>query len=112
MTFAKDFTEITVQEAEKMIQTEEKVVLFIGRSSCPYCRRFEPKLANVAMTTGTKVFFINSENFVALSDIQVFRNTYQIPTVPGLLVANDGVVKVVCDSSLSEDAISEFITAI
>lgn len=110
MTFAQTFIKVSAQAAEKMIETEDKVVLFIGRPSCPYCRRFEPKLANVAMKTGTKVIFINSEDFTDLSDIQAFRHKYQIPTVPGLLVAHNGVVQVICDSSISEAEIQSFIS--
>ena len=47
-SFASFFTEITAQEAKKSLEVAEGFILFIGRPSCPYCRRFEPKLTQVA----------------------------------------------------------------
>ena len=41
--------------------------------------------------------------------VQAFREKYHVQTVPGLLVAQAGQVKVVCDSSLSQEAIADFI---
>lgn len=110
MGFAEAFTKITVAKAEQLIENDEHVVIFVGRSTCPYCQRFEPKLTNVAKASGQTVYFINSEDVADLAAIQIFRNKYTIPTVPGLLVAHAGEVKVVCDSSLPEDVIAEFIT--
>ncbi|MFC5632075.1 MULTISPECIES: thioredoxin domain-containing protein [Streptococcus] len=112
MTFAQSFVKITALEAENRIQSAEKFTLFIGRSSCPFCRLFEPKLTNVANALNEAVYFLNSEDFSDATEIQKFRSKYGIPTVPCLLVSNGGTVKVVCDSSLSEDAITEFITDI
>lgn len=107
-TFAEYFTPITAEEAEKQLQTADNFILFIGRPTCPYCRRFEPKLTQVAKDNQLTVHFLNSDN--QDSAIQELRATYDVPTVPGLLVAKSGHVKVVCDSSLSEEAILDFIT--
>lgn len=107
-TFADYFTPISVKEANAQLQTADNFILFIGRPTCPYCRRFEPKLTQVAKDNQLTVHFLNSEN--QDSDTQELRTTYDVPTVPGLLVAKSGHVKVVCDSSLSEEAILDFIT--
>lgn len=112
MTFARTFIPITSAEAEKLIQAGGNISLFIGRSSCPYCRLFEPKLAKVAQQLGEKIYFLNSEDFGDGSGIQALRAKYGVPTVPGLLVAKGGAVKVICESSLPESAIADFITAI
>lgn len=109
MSFAQAFTPVAVSKVEELIQEGNKVILFVGRPSCPYCQRFEPKLTAVANETGADILFVNSENLQEIEAIQAFRATYGILTVPGLLVANGGAVKVVCDSSLSEAAIAEFI---
>lgn len=106
-SFASFFTEITAQEAKKCLEVAEGFILFIGRPSCPYCRRFEPKLTQVAKDNQLTVYFVDSE--AADSDIQDLRTAYNVSTVPGLLVAKAGHVKVVCDSSLSEEAILDFI---
>ena len=45
-----------------------------------------------------------------LEDIQALRKRYGIATVPALFVSENGTAKVVCDSSLSEDDILDFIS--
>lgn len=104
----KDFEKITASQAEELF-TKEDVVIFIGRATCPFCRKFAPKINAVAKATNRKVYFIDSEEAKDLSALKYFRQTYSVPTVPGLIVSKDGSVKVVCDSSLSEEEITEFI---
>lgn len=108
--FASEFTPISVSEAKDKIASEVKFVLFIGRPSCPYCQLFEPKLSNVSKKIDNTVFYINSENTEELEDIQELRNRYGIATVPALFVSENGSTKVVCDSSLSEEDILDFIS--
>lgn len=107
--FASAFSLISAVAAEEAINSQEKIVLFVGRPSCPYCQRFEPKLRTVAKANNLHVNYLNSEDQSQLAEIQAFRAKYDIPTVPGLLVAEKGEVRVVCDSSLSEEAILTFI---
>ena len=104
------FEPITVATARERIEAGNKFILFVGRPSCPYCQRFAPKLANVAQATGAKVAYINSEDLVQIEEIQAFRRRYGIATVPGLFVAENGTAKVVCDSSLAEEDIIDFIS--
>lgn len=104
------FEPITVATARERIEAGNKFILFIGRPSCPYCQRFAPKLANVAQATGAKIAYINSEDFSQLEGIQAFRRRYGIATVPGLFVAENATAKVVCDSSLPEEDIIDFIS--
>lgn len=108
-SFASAFTPVSSTQAQALLSSGEKAVLFIGRSSCPYCRLFEPKLTAVAQREGLSVAFLNSEDATDSKGIQELRSAYGVPTVPGLLVADKGEVKVVCDSSLSEEAITAFI---
>ncbi|MFU2204201.1 thioredoxin fold domain-containing protein [Streptococcus hyovaginalis] len=107
--FASAFNLISAVAAEDAIQNQEKVILFVGRPTCPYCQRFEPKLTNVAKANHLSVDYLHSEDFSQIEAIQAFRDKYVIKTVPGLLVAEKGQVRVVCDSSLSEEAILDFI---
>lgn len=102
------FEATTAQNLTKLIASGDKIVAFIGRSTCPYCQRFAPKLAQVQAETGAKIYFVDSSNVAdqALADL---RAKYSVKTVPGLLVAKDGQVEVVCDSSLPVDAITDFI---
>ncbi len=108
--FASEFTPISISTVKDKISSTDKFILFIGRPSCPYCQRFEPKLSNVARKSEFNIFYINSENSDELGEIQALRKRYGIATVPALFVSENGTAKVVCDSSLSEDDILDFIS--
>ena len=109
--FAKDvsqFVETTAEKVEALIGEGKEVVLFVGRPTCPYCRRFAPKINEVREELGKEMYFINSEDR-ANEALAAFRAKYNMPTVPGLLVARGSEVRVVCDSSLSVEQIKAFI---
>lgn len=100
---------VSALDAREKIDSKEKVILFIGRPTCPYCRKFAPKLGQVIQETGAKVLYLHSEDMSQIEDIQALRQRYGVATVPGLLVAQNGTVKVVCDSSLDPEDIADFI---
>ncbi|KHD44734.1 bacteriocin transport accessory protein [Streptococcus uberis] len=107
----KQFEEVTVQELSDKIETEDKVIAFLGRDTCSFCRRFAPKLASVSKEKNYHVYFVASDNMVDLPLISQFREDNHIPTVPALLVSKHGSIRRVCDSSLSEQDIISFIEA-
>ena len=104
----KHFQVSKAGEIEELIQSGQKVIAFIGRSTCPYCQRFAPKLAEVQAETDELIYFVDSSNLWDRG-LHNLRSKYGIVTVPGLLVADKTEVKVVCDSSISEEVIKEFI---
>ena len=55
-------------------------ILFIGRESCPYCRRFVAKLSPLAQEAGLKVAYLHSQNPETLSQVQQLRKCqlYQV----------------------------------
>lgn len=105
--YIQDFTNVTVEQAQSLLTAKDGAVLFIGRATCPYCNRFAPKLHKVAQDKQVTVHFLDSSQ--VSPQLQALRDHYQVPTVPGLLVAKSTGVQVRCDSSMTEEEIVAFI---
>lgn len=108
----KDLEVTTVARAQEALDNKETATFFIGRKTCPYCRKFAGTLAGtlagVVAETKAHIYFINSEEASQLNELQKFRSRYGIPTVPGFVHIADGQISVRCDSSMSAQEIKEF----
>ena len=104
----KDLELTTVDRARQAIVDKETATFFVGRKTCPYCRKFAATLASVVADTKAHIFFINSEESGELDKLQAFRSEYSIPTVPGFVHVQDGQVSVRCDSSMTAEEIKAF----
>ena len=106
-TYSEDvasFKQISPEEADDLIQKEDLVVIYIGRETCPYCRKFVKKLSHVKAQIDTPIYYVLSSE--AMYD---FREQYNIVTVPGFIVKKNGEILVRCDSSMPEEEILEMI---
>ncbi len=104
----KDLEVTTVDRARQVIADKETATFFVGRKTCPYCRKFAGTLAGAVSETKAHIYFINSEEASELENLQTFRSEYSIPTVPGFVHVQDGQVSVRCDSSMTADEIKAF----
>jgi len=104
----KDLEVTTVARAQEAIDKKETATFFIGRKTCPYCRKFAGTLADVVAETKAHIYFINSEEASQLEVLQDFRSRYEIPTVPGFVHVENGEIKVRSDSSMSAQEIKDF----
>ena len=104
----KDLEVTTVARAQEALDKKETSTFFIGRKTCPYCRKFATTLAGVVAETKAHIYFINSEEASQLDALQEFRSRYEIPTVPGFVHISNGQIKVRCDSSMSAQEIKDF----
>lgn len=101
---------INVEEAMALLEEQANGILFIGRETCPYCRKFSTTLSQVVKEKGYKIHFLHSQNPASdLEAISRLRAMYQVKTVPGFLIAKPSGVLVRCDSSLSKEAIIDLI---
>lgn len=106
-TYTEDvavFEKVFATKANELLEAEDLAVVYIGRETCPFCRKFAKKLSPLASQMNTKVYYIDAEDF-SDDNIDSFRAKYNVVTVPGFLVKNNGTVTVKCDSSLPEEEI-------
>lgn len=103
------FTQLSIQELISKIENDNKVIAFLGRETCSFCRKFAPKLAQASLENDWTVYFVASDMLDDMTVLAEFREVNTIPTVPALIVANQGQIRTVCNSALSEEAIKAFI---
>ncbi|MGL4989562.1 MAG: thioredoxin domain-containing protein [Sarcina sp.] len=104
----KTFKKITSVEAKELTNNENLVVIYIGRSTCPYCRKFAKKLGSLVDQIKTTIYYIDSEDF-SDEGIDDFRSEFNVVTVPGFIVKKNNEIEVRCDSSLPEEEILELV---
>ena len=100
----KLFEKVLSTEAGKLLSNEELAIVYIGRATCPFCRKFAKKLSGLANKISTTIYYVDSNN-VSDDGLSSFRKQYNIVTVPGFIVGTNREIEVRCDSSLPEDEI-------
>ncbi|MGG7098519.1 thioredoxin domain-containing protein [Clostridium sardiniense] len=100
----KLFEKVLSTEADKLLSTKDLTVVYIGRGTCPFCRKFAKKLSGLANEINTTIYYVDSQNS-SDNGLNSFRDQYNIATVPGFIVGKKGEIEVRCDSSLPEDEI-------
>ena len=63
----KDLEVTTVARAQEALDNKETATFFIGRKTCPYCRKFAGTLAGVLDET-------NQSHLFFVSNLSIFRN--------------------------------------
>lgn len=104
----KSFEKVLSTQADDLLTNRDKAVVYIGRATCPYCRKFAKKLSSLINEVNTTIYYVDSESF-SDEGLKVFRNKYNIRTVPGFIVHKNGEIEVRCDSSTPEDEILAMI---
>ena len=107
---AKSFIETTPKEADELLEAKEGNIVFIGRETCPYCRRFVRTLGPLSKEHNLKIHYVHAQHPEYEEEIKELRDKYDVPTVPGLLYSsNTAGVVVKCDSSLEPEEILEIV---
>lgn len=104
----QQFNKVLSTEAKELLTTENLAVIYIGRETCPFCRKFAKKLSSLVPEMNTTVYYVDSSNMDD-TEIDTFREQYDIVTVPGFIVSKNGKVTVRCDSSMPENEILDLV---
>jgi len=104
----KSFEKVLSTQAAKLLSNEDLVTVYIGRETCPFCRKFAKKLSGLTNKINTTIYYVDSENF-SDNELNSFREQYNIATVPGFIVNKNKEIEVRCDSSIPEDEILDIL---
>lgn len=104
----KSFEKVLSTTADQLLSNEELAIVYIGRATCPFCRKFARKLSGLASEINSTIYYVESDN-ASDSEINSFREKYNIVTVPGFIVSKNGEVKVRCDSSTPEEELLDML---
>ena len=104
----KNFNKVVSAQAKQLLSTEDLAVVYIGRETCPFCRKFAKKLSGLASEMNTIIHYVDSSNTLD-TDLESFRAQYDIVTVPGFIVRKNGEITVRCDSSTPENELLDMV---
>lgn len=107
----KDFQEITANVAQGFLEEDEAKLVFIGRPTCPFCRKYLPKLIQALGEDVSNTYYLNSEETATDDALSDFRFEVGAKTVPSLVyVGGDSKFKNLnADSSNSVAEIAQAI---
>ena len=106
----KLFKETHPKDADELLEAKAGNIVFIGRETCPYCRKFVRKLNPLADEYDLTVHYVHSQHPEYEDEVELLREKYDVATVPGLLYSSETAGLIVkCDSSLEPEEILEII---
>lgn len=107
----KDFQEISANVAKGFLEEDEAKLVFIGRPTCPFCRKYLPKLIQALGEDVSSTYYLNSEETATDDALSDFRFEVGAKTVPSLVyLGGDGKFKNLnADSSNSVAEIAQAI---
>lgn len=107
----KDFQEISANVAKGFLEEDEGKLVFIGRPTCPFCRKYLPKLIQALGEDVSSTYYLNSEETATDDALSDFRFEVGAKTVPSLVyVGGDGKFKNL--NADSSDSVAEIAQAI
>lgn len=100
----QSFHKVSSLEAKDLLSTQNLVIIYIGRETCPFCQKFVRKLSGLVSQINHPIYYIDTQD-ASDTEISTFREEYNVITVPGFIVKKAGHTTVRCDSSMPEDEI-------
>ena len=86
------FNKLNMKEIYSKFENKETFVLYLGRKTCPHCRKFSPILREFNILYGNKLNYYDIESPDLDKDAKVFLSKLKIPGVPAVLYVKEGKV--------------------
>ena len=86
------FNKLTMKEIYSKFENKDTFVLYLGRKTCPHCRKFSLVLREFNVLYGIKLNYYDIESPDLDKDAKIFLSKLQIPGVPAVLYVKEGKV--------------------
>ena len=83
------FIKVKAQDIEQLIDSDENIILYIGRETCPACRDFVPILYGYSNNNGINIYYLDSTKTDKDKELKKFRDDKNIMYVLSLMVCVD-----------------------
>lgn len=80
------FNKVKAQDIEQLIDSDENIILYIGRETCPACRDFVPILYDYSNNNDINVYYLDSTETDEDKELKKFRDDNNIMYVPSLMI--------------------------
>lgn len=80
------FIKVKAQDIEQLIESDENIILYIGRETCPACRDFVPILYDYSNNNDINVYYLDSTETDKDKELKKFRDDNNIMYVPSLMI--------------------------
>lgn len=101
------FIEIDTQSVREKIANGERFYLYIGRSTCQWCRKLAPSLQYASSKREVDIYYLDSTDTQTDSDLSSFRKEYAIETVPDVILFSESDAPVHLDIDITADDMNE-----
>lgn len=95
------FIKVKAQDIGQLIDSDENIILYIGRETCPACRDFVPILYDYSNNNDINVYYLDSTETDKDKELKKFRDDNNIMYVPSLMICVD---KKITFPKIPEDA--------
>ena len=86
------FNRLNIKDIYSKFENKETFVLYLGRKTCPHCRKFSPILREFNILYENKLNYYDIESPDLDKDAKVFLSKLKIPGVPAVLYVKEGKV--------------------
>ncbi len=103
------YEQITLNKVDNLNDGD---IVYVGRKTCPYCRKFVPKLSMASNRLEKKIYYIDTdlEKERSRYDLEKFIKDYNISGIPTLIKkSNEKLVIKNVDESISIEKLEKII---
>lgn len=83
------FLQIGALEFKEKFYNNGKNIFFVGKDTCPACKRFKPTVIEFANTEKINIYYVNTTNFED-SDRNIMNSIVNIQYIPTLIISDKG----------------------